>query len=364
MEPRRKLLFISPCTPDPQGTGREQRAFAFLSAYSKFMEIELWFTPTHDNPELIRIEKLTRLCASITSFYPLVINDPKSRLRERLIRSLSTADAVHVLRQPQMVAAIGHRLIVWDVDEFPWPVSRQPSTEEERQLSDLYSRSFGKCRKVFVSSHLERQSAPFDPVEVIPNVAVDPGLDAADLSEKASTLLFVGNLNHPPNREGLKIFNDSILPDLARDIPDVVVNVVGRSPITDRGWAAVDELRSTGRYAFDFDVPSCTPHYVRAAASIVPIFSGGGTRIKILESFAHRCAVISTKEGCEGLDVAHRTHLLIGDGRIAFASACAELIHSPALRRELTETAYRFFECNHCQKVVDRLLVAVFQGLG
>jgi len=363
MAPRRKLLFISPCIPDPQGTGREQRAYSFLSAYSKFMEIELWFTPTHDNPELIRIEKLTRLCASITSFYPLVINDEKSALKERLIRSLLAADAVHVLRQPQMVAAISHKSIVWDVDEFPWSASRQASNEQERQLSDLYSSCFRKCRKVFVSSEVERQRAHFDDVEVIPNVAVDPELDPADLQERVPTLLFVGNLNHPPNREGLTAFNDSILPDLVRDIPDVVVNVVGRSPVTDRGRAAVDELRSTGRYEVDFDVPSCTPYYVQAAASIVPIFSGGGTRIKILESFAHRCPVISTKEGCDGLDVVHRKHLLVGEGAIPFASACAELIRSPTLRKELTETAYRFFECNHSQKVVDRLLVSAFASL-
>jgi glycosyltransferase involved in cell wall biosynthesis len=172
----------------------------------------------------------------------------------------------------------------------------------------------------------------------------------------------VGNLNHPPNREGLIAFNDSILPELVRRIPDVVVNIVGRSPVTDRGWAAIERLRSTGRYEFDLDVSSCTPHYVQAAASIVPIFFGGGTRLKILESFAHRCPVISTRKGCEGLDVAHGKHLLVGDSAEAFATACAELIRTPSLGKEMAETAYRYFESNHSQKVVDGLLVSAFRS--
>src|SRR6516162_6027166 len=100
----RKLLFISPCTPDPQGTGWEQRAFAFLRAYSKFTDVELWFTPTPDNPELLRIEKLTRFCSGMTSFHPLLVNDEKSTLlKKRLNQSLSTSDAVHVFRLPEMV---------------------------------------------------------------------------------------------------------------------------------------------------------------------------------------------------------------------------------------------------------------------
>jgi glycosyltransferase involved in cell wall biosynthesis len=363
MAPRQKLLFISPCTPDPQGTGWEQRAFAFLTGYSKFNDVELWFVPTPDNPELVRIEKLTHLCVSISAFYPELIDAKPSQLKSRLTRALSLADVVHVFRLPRLVSSITHKFMVWDIDELARLPPNQTSTDQQRQLADFYSNCFGRCRKVFASSDFERRQARFDNIEVIPNVADDPGPGDVDSSDKAPVLLFVGNLNYPPNLEALVFFNNFVLPDLAATVTDVIVNVVGRSPVSEGASATVNQLRTTDRFRFVFDAPSCTPHYLQAVASIAPILGGGGTRIKILESFANHCPVISTKKGAEGLDVADRKHLLIEDNPKNFASACAELIRSPQLRKDLTEAAYTFFERNHSQKVVDRLLFEAFRDL-
>jgi len=360
MASSRNLLFVSPCTPDPQGTGWEQRAFAFLSAYAKFMDVELWFAPTFDNPELGRAGKLKQLCVSMTSFLPAMMRDELSTSRKRLNESLSRSDVVHVSRLRKIVSAIDHKFIAWDLDELSWSDSRRSSTDREQYLSEVHA-NFRKCRRVFASSRLERQQAHFDDVSVIPNVAVEPEPGNFGSSEKAPALLFVGNLNYPPNMDGLIFLNDSILPALARTIPDIVVKVIGRCPVTEGVWTAVEHLKNTGRFQFVFDVPSCTPYYFQAIASIVPIVSGGGTRIKIIESFAHRCPVVSTSKGCEGLEVAHRKHLLIEDHPKEFASACVELIRSPKLRQLLTETAHGFFECNHSQKVVDELLFAALQ---
>lgn len=327
------------------------------------MDIELWFIPTYDSPELARTVKLTRLCNSITPFYSGMIKDEASTSRKKFTQSLSTSDVVHVFRLHHMVSAINHNLMVWDIDELPWLASRQTSTDRQQYLSDLYSNCFRKCRRVFASSHLERQRAHFDGIAVIPNVAVDPELGNFESSEKAPILVFVGNLNLSANIDGLNFFNDFIVPDLARNIPNVLVSVIGRSPVTEGTWAAVNQLRNAGRFEFVFDVPLCTPYYFQAAASIAPIHFGGGTRIKIIESFAHHCPVISTKKGCEGLEVEHRKHLLVEDNPRDFALACVELIQSPKLRNQMAEAAFDFFQFNHSQKVVDTLLLSVFQNL-
>ena len=60
--------------------------------------------------------------------------------------------------------------------------------------------------------------------------------------------------------------------------------------------------------------------------SIVPIYAGGGTRLKIYEAMACGTPVVSTSLGAEGLDVAHREHLLIADADDAFADAVVELL--------------------------------------
>jgi len=367
---RRRLLFVSPCTPDPQGTGWEQRAHSLLLAYSRFMAVELWFMPTPDNPELTRISPLATLCRSITAFYPSVVNDERTGFKARLVERLSSADVVHVFRFQEFVRNIDHPCIVWDIDELPWHsrpadegAGEQPIAGDQLdRLKADFARCVGKCRVIIGCSRLERP-ADCAGFKVVPNVARRPACAGAATAVREPRLLFVGNLNYLPNIDGLAFFNDQVLPLLEQIVADVEVVVVGRAPVTERARAAVARLRHSSRIRFDLDVPDCTPHYARSAASIAPIRLGGGTRIKIIEAFAHRCPVVSTSKGCEGLDVEHGRQLLIADSAQAFAQACAELLRDPSLRARIAATAHGFGEREHAQQVVDTLLASTLRGL-
>jgi glycosyltransferase involved in cell wall biosynthesis len=81
----------------------------------------------------------------------------------------------------------------------------------------------------------------------------------------------------------------------------------------------------------------------RADLVAVPIRFGGGTRIKILESFAHRIPVVSTSLGAYGLGVIDRRHLLLADEVDTFATASLELLTQPALRTSIVGEAQRLF---------------------
>jgi glycosyltransferase involved in cell wall biosynthesis len=76
---------------------------------------------------------------------------------------------------------------------------------------------------------------------------------------------------------------------------------------------------------------------------IVPLRFGSGTRIKILEAFAHRIPVVGTTLGAEGLDVVDGTHMMIGDTPDGLAAACAEVLSSSERRAGLVEKAQRLF---------------------
>jgi glycosyltransferase involved in cell wall biosynthesis len=74
-------------------------------------------------------------------------------------------------------------------------------------------------------------------------------------------------------------------------------------------------------------VADVTPFWVNATALIVPLLSGGGVRVKILEAMAMGIPVISTTIGCEGLAVRDGEHLLIADTPETFVQACATLLY-------------------------------------
>jgi glycosyltransferase involved in cell wall biosynthesis len=87
------------------------------------------------------------------------------------------------------------------------------------------------------------------------------------------------------------------------------------------------------------DVTSLAPYYAAARMAIVPIRAGGGSRIKILEAFAHGRPVIATRLGAEGLGLVDGQHLLIADTAEDFAAAARRLLADPDLAVRLVSKA-------------------------
>lgn len=113
-------------------------------------------------------------------------------------------------------------------------------------------------------------------------------------------LLFVGSANYLPYEKGIAWLVREVLPRVRQAVP-VTLDVVGvppRRPVEAEGVAYV------GR------VPSVSEWYERSHAVVVPMFEGGGTRLKVVEAMAHGRPVVSTPVGAEGLPVAAGTHYL------------------------------------------------------
>jgi glycosyltransferase involved in cell wall biosynthesis len=93
--------------------------------------------------------------------------------------------------------------------------------------------------------------------------------------------------------------------------------------------------------------------------SLAPIFSGGGTRLKILEAFGLRTPVVATTKGAEGLEVRHEEHLLIADTAESFADEILRLFEDAELRQKLVDNAYELVR----EKYDWEVIVPKFQSL-
>jgi glycosyltransferase involved in cell wall biosynthesis len=116
------------------------------------------------------------------------------------------------------------------------------------------------------------------------------------------------------------------------------VRLVGHAP-----ESVLSKLSSPPEVIATGWVPRMEDELERADVLAVPIRYGGGTRIKILEGFAHRIPVVSTSQGAHGLDVEDGRHLLIADTPEGFANACAELCLDEERRRALSDHAQSLF---------------------
>jgi glycosyltransferase involved in cell wall biosynthesis len=145
---------------------------------------------------------------------------------------------------------------------------------------------------------LARGLCPTARIETVPN-----SVDLANLplqppaaADAAPRLLFVGSLDYPPNLEAVTELVERHLPSLREAFPGLRVRLVGRDPDgLGRKFADVPGVERIG------PVDDLVPQYRDVHAVYLPIRSGGGTRIKILEAWALGVPVLSTTVGCEGL---------------------------------------------------------------
>ena len=135
----------------------------------------------------------------------------------------------------------------------------------------------------------------------------------------------------------LEWFVDEVAPRLRTRLPDVEVRLVG-TPVP-----GVQSHHRPPAITVVGVVPAMEPELARADIAVVPLRYGSGTRLKILESFAHRIPVVSTTIGAEGLQVVHGVHLLLADDPEAFAAACAQLLTDPDLRGHLVDAAENLY---------------------
>ncbi|HEX8634387.1 MAG TPA: glycosyltransferase [Pyrinomonadaceae bacterium] len=144
-------------------------------------------------------------------------------------------------------------------------------------------------------------------------------------------LVFTGSMDWLPNEDAIQFFIKEIMPRIRARVPDATLTVVGRNP-----YASLVELaRRDSSVIVTGRVEDVRPYMERAAAYVVPIRVGGGTRLKIYEAMAMEKPIISTTIGAEGLPVRNGEELLIGDTPDTFAEAVTRVLLDETLARDL-----------------------------
>jgi glycosyltransferase involved in cell wall biosynthesis len=146
-------------------------------------------------------------------------------------------------------------------------------------------------------------------------------------------VLFLGSMDWEPNIDGVQYFVETMWPAIRAAVPRARFQVVGRSPAASVRRLASDDVEIVGT------VPSVIEYLHRAAAVVVPLRIGGGTRLKIYEAMGAGKAVVSTTIGAEGLDYHDGRDILIADTPDAFADRVIEVLRDGERRRSLEDAA-------------------------
>jgi polysaccharide biosynthesis protein PslH len=390
------LLFLSPIMPALAGNGLAMRAGATLEALAAGYDVHLLVIPLA-GPAEPPGRAVRRWCARVLVHPPdrhvdplfrLIagVRDPQERLkallaypRPSLCRFATSASvreaaalaagpgyrAVHVLRlylapfaEPYLAAqAPGRPGCRLDLDDHEVTTHTRiagllrDNGEEYRARVEEWEASryealgaalLPRFDRVYVAGagdkDLVADAYPGVDVRILANVVRPPGRLAPPPDGEPFTFLFVGNFGYYPNDDAARYFCAQVLPRLRAAAPGPFrVWFVGASPP-----GAVRALAGEPEVTVAGPVADVTPWYESAHAVIVPVRAGGGTRIKILEAFAHLRPVVSTPAGADGLGVTPGLHLLVADSSEDFAVQCARLMRDPVLGRALAGAGVSF----------------------
>jgi len=176
-------------------------------------------------------------------------------------------------------------------------------------------------------------------VTVVPNGVDIESFKPRSNERKLNTLIYAGSLTYHVNYDAVVHFLQDIFPLVRKIVPDVHLTITGSYE-----GVPLDSLSLGNHVTLTGCVPDIRPYVAGSTLSIVPVRSGGGTRLKVLESLALGTPVVSTSKGAEGLAVTHGKDILIADEPADFAEAVLRLLDDVGLRQRLAVNGRRLVE--------------------
>ena len=178
-------------------------------------------------------------------------------------------------------------------------------------------------------------------IEERPNRIPLPDLKDINNPNKSDILrlLFVGTLNYPPNEEAILYLLNKIQPEIEKRLKRPwKLCVVGRhaSPLL------AQLLEDAARVEFFPDAERLETFYAAAQIIIVPLRSGGGTKLKSIEAFSYRRPLVSTRHGMRGIGATAGIHYLAAETPDQFADAIALLANDPLLAERISQDGETF----------------------
>lgn len=154
-------------------------------------------------------------------------------------------------------------------------------------------------------------------------------------------ICFIGSLDWMPNIEGLLWFMAKVWPFLSTRNPELKFHIAGRNIGSEIKALASENVIIHG------EVNNAVEFMNSYQIMIVPLLSGSGTRVKILEGMSLGKSIVTTSIGVEGIDATDKKHLFVADTPIEFISCIESLLTDENLRFSIGSNAEKFVKSNY-----------------
>ncbi len=395
-----KILMLTPYLPYPLLSGGQIRTYNLLKKLSKKHEITL-FALIKEESERSYIPELEKYCAKVKVFkrsqrpftlknilqtafstYPfLVVRNYVPETIKAIETELATGtyDLIHAetfYMMPHLPPTTVPTILVEQTIEYlgyesyaeqvKWPWLKPLLRADIKKIKKWEKYYWHSCNKLIVMSEEDKKFIAAEvghphKIEVVAN-----GVDLKWFEEKPRkmpqqpTILSVGTFKWLPNVEAVTFLVQKVWPKLKELVPEVRLWIVGNAPTAEvTSFQDKDPaITVTG------GIPDIRDAFKGAHVLVAPVFSGKGTRYKILEAMASETPIVATEIAVEGLGVTHGQEVLIGNTAEELATLTAELLQDEKLRRSLATQAKAFVARKYDWSYISKKMDYVYQELG
>jgi glycosyltransferase involved in cell wall biosynthesis len=259
--------------------------------------------------------------------------------------------------------SVESELLRLEADHSPNPVARQYIRHQANLVEKIERKLCAGLGLNVMTSELDgerlRGLAPGAKTTVVPN-GVDVDFFRPSVPELVvpGRVAFLGPTFMFPNRDAVDSFLADSWPLVREHFSGSTLHLIGKNSVEEK-----TRFESHPDVTCNGHVPDVRPHFAEAAVSVVPIRVGGGTRLKILDSWSMGKAVVSTSVGCEGLKTRDGHNILIRDDPKDFAAAVVQVLRDPDLRARLGRAARMTAEEHYSWRAIGQKLVGSYNDL-
>jgi glycosyltransferase involved in cell wall biosynthesis len=191
-------------------------------------------------------------------------------------------------------------------------------------------------------------------------IIVPAGMDIDErepVVSKNNNLFFIGSFDWMPNLQGIEWFFENIWQSVSNTFPEIKFFIAGKKMPESIYKLKNDTVIPVGEVANAKDFVTSND------IMIVPIISGSGIRIKILEGMALGKPVIATTIAAEGLGLTHNENILIANTAAEFIECIGKCTNDFSIRQKIAINAHRFALENFQNKRIIEKLIRYYQSL-
>ncbi|MEN8253615.1 MAG: glycosyltransferase family 4 protein [Patescibacteria group bacterium] len=392
-----KILMLTPYLPYPLLSGGQIRTYNLLKKLSSKHEVTL-FALIKEESERQYVPELEKYCKKVKVFkrskkpftlknifktafssYPfLVIRNYVTETIGAVQQELEKEeyDLIHaetfymmphipktkvpIILVEQTIEYLGYESYA---KKIKWPIIKQLMQLDIRKIKRWEKYYWNSCSKLIVMSKDDKKFiSKFlkddKKIEVVAN-GVDTSwfADKSKKLPKAPTILFVGTFKWLPNVEAVSFLVEKVWPLIKSQIPSTKLWIVGNAPTK----KVFEFQKKDSSITVTGGIPDIRDAFAGSHVLLAPVFSGKGTRYKILEAMAAKTPIVASNTAVEGLDLEHAKQVFTSDTAEGMAKFTVKLLQDTKKRKEFSKNGYKFVKDNYDWRFIAKKLDEVYQ---